>query len=1444
MSTRWIPIVLSALLYLSVGCQRSLDNKAKLRIQLPNSNKILRQPVTTKSLSSFSNSLSTSQAIGNWGVADPTSIGEIDCYGVLIESDPPVEAPAVCQSDSTLVAEPWKTAGLFNEGSVIELSVTPGAARKVIIFGMQMTSGSTCPQLPFTSFTDGSNLSAPFIVGSKLVDINPGKTEIDITVSLSSNNKFDSCTSFYQTQLDENTIALFTDDITVTEGQTAEITVALSQPATSNVLFTFNVLTANSKATPASDYIGSTFSGSIPIGGTLTSFWVPTYDDEKYEGQEWIQLSLSSITGAVPVDQFTFLNILDNESPPDLFVADTSTSEGFTAFVTVTMSRYSELPVSFFVQSNTGTAVASDFLPKSGIVTIAPNSLSSTISISTINDILQESDENFSLSVVSSVNSQISDGIGSITIWSNDVPMVNLVNKSIVETGAPVQIDWITDSIPNVPISIQYQTYDATAIAGQDYTARSGYVTVLAGQTLTSVQVPILTDSINELNETFGVQTLTLSSGYVGNSTASITIIDNDSPPVITVTNIMGEEGSTLNFVVSLSNPSSNSVAFNYSLSPLTASVSDYNTTSGSVSLSPNSTLSLISVQTTDDNIQEPNETFLVSLSNPVNATLATPNAIGTILANDAPQLGVSDVTNSESSSTFEFVVTLIHAPTNPITFIANTINGTAIAGTDYAGLSGLFTISSNQTSITIPVQIIDDAMYEDSQIFSISLSSLSDGTFFDSVGLGTIIDNDSAPGLFLEGLVTNEAAGTVNLQVTLSSLTENPLMLNLNFNLTTAGTSDFILPSYSVTLSGGSLMGLIPVSITNDFEIEPTESFQIQIVGASMGTIIQGSGAITVHDNDGWKQQAYFKASNPDDFDLFGQSVDLDIDTLIVGAEREDSGTTGVLNGTGSTLNNTYTDSGAAYIYKRNSSTWVQQAYLKAPKLQGAAYFGSSVSLYGDLAAVGMYRDDTISTGITMGTGAPTGTIQSDAGAVFIYRRTGQTWVQEAALYPPISTANNKFGYSLSLDQNTLIVSAPYEDGTFTSILNGNSAINTLTSVDSGAVYIFHRTAGTWASQAYIKASNSEPNDFFGWDVSIYGDTAIVGADMEGSGQTFISQGTVSSSDNAMTSAGAAYIFKRYGNTWIQNAYLKPNTPDSNDYFGNRVHIHGQTAVVSAIGEASSSTGIQNGVGGSGDNSFPNAGAVYVFKQLAGTWHQEAYIKPPVTSIGQKFGSSLSLWGDLLAVGSTDEASSSLNIINGGGASADTASTARGSGYVFRRQGVTWSQEAYLKASNGSTNDFYGNSIAVNGDSIVVGASKESRTICCVTNGAVAPTTASGTNSGAAYGYTASGPLMVIIRQGPDQIDPAGSTPVTFEVEFSREINSATFVASDIAQLGSATGVTWTITQNIANRRFIITGSGSNGSYIPDLPMGSVTGIDGSLNLSPLLGYDRQVDY
>lgn len=306
-----------------------------------------------------------------------------------------------------------------------------------------------------------------------------------------------------------------------------------------------------------------------------------------------------------------------------------------------------------------------------------------------------------------------------------------------------------------------------------------------------------------------------------------------------------------------------------------------------------------------------------------------------------------------------------------------------------------------------------------------------------------------------------------------------------------------------------------------------------------------------------------------------------------------------------------------------------------------------------------------------------------------------GSNLVEGIGYFKASNSENDDFfgnALAVSRDGRTLAVGAWGENSSATGI-NGDQANNATPA--AGAVYVFSFDNSSWSQQAYIKASNAESGDFFGYSVTLSasGDTLAVSATGEDSNSAIING---NESDNSKASSGAVYIFQRNSSAWTQQAYVKASNSDFSDLFGHALSLSddGDTLAVGVPSEDSNATAIN---GNQFNNASPESGATYLFRRNGSLWQQQAYIKPSNTGAGYSFGQAVTLSadGDVLAVG----------------AEVENTATSGGAVYIFRYNGTDWVEEGRIAASNWDGGDFFGSSVSLNsaGDKLAIGAEFES---------------------------------------------------------------------------------------------------------------------------------------
>lgn len=423
--------------------------------------------------------------------------------------------------------------------------------------------------------------------------------------------------------------------------------------------------------------------------------------------------------------------------------------------------------------------------------------------------------------------------------------------------------------------------------------------------------------------------------------------------------------------------------------------------------------------------------------------------------------------------------------------------------------------------------------------------------------------------------------------------------------------------------------------------------------------------------------QQAYFKSSNTSPGDIFGVSVAISGDTLVVGAPYESSNAQGV-NGVQDNDGSPY--AGAAYVFVRLGDQWVQQAYLKASNADVADFFGWSVGISGNTIIVGAFGESSSGSGLNAD---PGDNLAFGAGAAYIFVRNGSNWTQQAYLKASNANAEDYFGISVAVDGDVAVVGAEEEASAATGV-NGNQSDNS--APKSGAAYVFNRSGTTWTQQAYLKATTAVAGDYFGCAVSVSGETVVVGAPRQ------------------EESAGAAHVFARQNGTWRPQGVLRASNRGLADRFGAAVAISGDTLVAGAFAEDSDATGVN---GNGSNNNAPSSGAAYVFARTGTNWQQQAYLKASNTSSswessGALFGYAVAVSSNAVLVGAPNECSAATGV---NGNQTDFSALGSGAAYLFTRTGTNWTQQAYLKACNTEADDGFGFSVALSGSTLLAGA-------------------------------------------------------------------------------------------------------------------------------------------
>ncbi len=270
----------------------------------------------------------------------------------------------------------------------------------------------------------------------------------------------------------------------------------------------------------------------------------------------------------------------------------------------------------------------------------------------------------------------------------------------------------------------------------------------------------------------------------------------------------------------------------------------------------------------------------------------------------------------------------------------------------------------------------------------------------------------------------------------------------------------------------------------------------------------MKGAAYIFARSGTAWKQQATLVAADPEDDDRFGQAVSIDRNTAIVGVPKDDDAGA---------------DSGSAYIFFHDGKRWKQQAKLVPQDLAKGESFGDAVFVRENVVIIGAPKHSH--GGLRL------------AGAVYVFGRRGETWVQQAKLTANDARKGDQFGRAIAMSGDTIIVGAPMYDSD-----DGR---------DAGTAYVFTRDGEGWNQQAKLIAKDTNPSDRFGLSVATNGKTAIVGAPRREA--------------RGLPASGAVYSFVSEDGVWQEKKQVTPDQEEQNITFGAWVAISGDHVVVSA---------------------------------------------------------------------------------------------------------------------------------------------------------------------------------------------------------------------------------------------------------------------------------------
>ena len=438
---------------------------------------------------------------------------------------------------------------------------------------------------------------------------------------------------------------------------------------------------------------------------------------------------------------------------PNVVEGDSGTTD---LTFTVSLSAASERRVTVSYATADGTASAgADYQATSGRLRFAAGQTEKTVSVSVLGDLRPEGNETFTLTLSNPVNAEVARSGATGTIVNDDTAMMSVEDVQMEEgDDGTTDFDFTVSLSPasELEVAVSYATADGTASSRTDYRAASGELRFAPGETEKTVSVSVLGDLRPEVDETF---TLTLSSpanAEIARAEATGTIVNDDTAQASIADARMeeGDSGATdLDFTVTLSVAGDLEVTVSYATADGTASAgADYQATSGRLRFGPGETEQTVSVPVLGDLRPEVDETFTVTLSDPVNAETDRAEATGTIVNDDTAQASIADMRAEEGDSGVTdagFTVTLSVAGDLAVSVSYATADGTASAGTDYQTASGELQFAPGETEMTVSVPVLGDTLPEADETFTVTLSSPSNAELATTAATGTIVDDDVA---------------------------------------------------------------------------------------------------------------------------------------------------------------------------------------------------------------------------------------------------------------------------------------------------------------------------------------------------------------------------------------------------------------------------------------------------------------------------------------------------------------------------------------------------------------------------------------------------------------------------------------------------------------------------------------------------------------------------
>ena len=765
---------------------------------------------------------------------------------------------------------------------------------------------------------------------------------------------------------DTAVITIAANDASASEpGDDGQFTVSISSPSDTDTVVAYAI---GGDATSGDDFTPLTGTVTILAGQTSATIDVAVIDDSILEDAENVTVTLEAITSgdsniSLGLGATATVTISDNDTAEVTVVAsDASASEpGDDGQFTVSISNASDTDTIVAYTIGGDAATSGDYTALSGTVTILAGQTSATIDVAVIDDSILEDNESVTLTLdsITAGDAEISIGAAdsaTVTIADDDTAEVTVVasDATASEPGDEGQFTVSISSASDTDTVVAY-TIGGDAAASDDYTALSGTVTILAGQTSATIDVAVIDDSILEDNESV---TLTLDSITAGDAdisigatdSATVTISDDDTAEVTIAANdasasVPGDDGQ---FTVSISNPSDTDTVVTFTIGGNATSGDDFTPLTGTVTILAGQTSATIDVAVLDDSLLETSETVTVQLasisSGDADVSIGAADSATVVIADDdstTVNIAATTASASEPNTDGQFTVTLANASSTDTT-ISYSVGGDAVEGTDFANLSGSVTILAGQTSATIDIAVLDDSILESTESVTVTLDDVTTGD--PSISLGTsitatvtITDDDSGEVTVVASDATAaEPTDSGQFTVSISSVSDTDTVIAYTIGGDATSGSDFTPLSGTVTILAGQSSVTVDVDAIDDSILEGTESVTLTLNSITSGDADIAIGAaanatVTISDDDSALVTITANddaASEPGDNGQFTISISnaSDTDTIV----------TYVISGDASAGDDYTALSGTATILAGQTSTTVDVNVIDDSTLEG----------------------------------------------------------------------------------------------------------------------------------------------------------------------------------------------------------------------------------------------------------------------------------------------------------------------------------------------------------------------------------------------------------------------------------------------------------------------------------------------------------------------------